>query len=219
MRMRKDRFAAGFVLVLLCLFSFVQLADAAPLYLDLSGHPDITTGFIDITYNASTGALQANGFAFTLDDDGSAPPEDIINGNSMVAATIDTTGSLIGGTVSIGGTVATLGMNSGVLLEGILSGFGFSDVIGVDTLEFLFDITAGDAANLYGGVGTTVGIIMGSTGFSGTFAQDFDNLMFSMPGTGAGYSDTCSLTPEPTSLALLLLALPAVRLRRRHRGN
>ena len=195
------------------------MVDAAPLHLEPSGCPDITAGFIDVTYNASTGALLASGFALTLDDDGSAPPEAIISGTSMVTATIDTTGSLIGGTVSIGGTVPTLAMNSGVLLQGIVSGFGFSDVIGVDTLEFLFDITAGDAADLYGGAGTTVGIIMGSTGFSGTFAQDFDNLMFSMPGTGAGYSDTCSLTPEPTSLALLLLALPAVRLRRMHRGN
>ena len=183
----------------------------------LEDYPDITSGFIDVTYDATANILSANGFALTLDDDGVGDLEniyafgsDIDPGTFLITAEIDDFGTLIGGTLTVEGTVPDLGFNSGTLLTGDLTDFGYPDA-GGNPLEFLFDVTGGDVAGLY--AGTSGGVILGATGFGGSFAADFDNLMFGMPGTGAGFGDTG--VPEPSTLSLLMLGLIATRLRRR----
>ncbi len=66
-----------------------------------------------------------------------------------------------------------LGFNTGTLLTGNLSQFGFD---GVDyPFEFYFHITGGDAAPLYGKGWIPGGIVIFDTGFPGDFTQDFSS--------------------------------------------
>lgn len=169
-------------------------AQAAPLNLTLLPAPDIFSGFIDVAYTAGTDAFTANGFAQTLDDDGIGAPEAIAGGTFDLSASINDLGLLGGGTLDIGGTVAALGFNSGTLLTGNLTAFGFP-AAGGDPLEFLFSVTGGDAAGLYGGVGSTGGVILsGGTGFTGDFTADFR-------GTGSAVADVAPI-PLPAAVWL-----------------
>ena len=166
-------------------------AQAAPLNLTLLDFPDIVSSFIDVNYNAGTDAFTASGFALELDDDGSVPAEAITNGTFNLNASIDASGSLSSGSLSIGGTVASLGFTSGTLLTGNLTAFGFPDS-GGDPLEFLFSVTGGDATGLYGSIG---GIILsGGTGFTGDFNTDFT-------GNGSAVAD---VAPVPLPAAVWL---------------
>ena len=190
-------------------------AQAAPLNLTLLDFPDIVSQFIDVTYDSLTDSFDATGFALELDDDGSVPAEAIADGTFGLAATIDAGGNLIGGgSLTIGGTVASLGYNSGTLLTGTLTAFGFPNA-GGDPLEFLLDVTGGDAAGLYGGAPAGV-ILGGGTGFGGDFSTDFDNLFNSQPGTGTAVADVAPV-PLPAALWLFgtgLLGLIGVGRRR-----
>jgi hypothetical protein len=187
---------------------FSSGAQAAPLGLTLLDTPDIASSFITVGYNAGTDAFTASGFAFLLDDDGSVPPEDIVAGTFDLSASINASGNLdlSNGTLEIGGTVASLGFTGGTLLTGDLTAFGFPD-LGGDPLEFLFTVTGGDAAGLYGGVGSIGGIILsGDTGFTGDFNNNF-------AGTGSAVADVAPPVPLPAAVWLFgagLLALVRV---------
>lgn len=172
-------------------------AQAALLNLTLADSPDIVSGFIDVSYDATTATFFASGFAFELKD-GSGVRQ--INGGLFdLGATIDNSGILSGGTLTIGGTIAALGFNSGTLLTGTLTALGFPGN-GGDPLEFLFDVTGGDAAGLYG---SSAGIILSNSGFSGSFAADFDNLLGGLAGTGYSLADTApTAMPVPAALWL-----------------
>ena len=186
---------------------FQLSVQATPLNLSLSNFPDIFSGAIDVTYTAATGSFSATGTALSFDDDGVGAAETIVAGGFALSATITNAGVLTGGTLTITGTVPTLGFNSGTLLTGTLTALGFSNT-GGDPLEFLFTVTGGDAAGLYGGTG---GIILSSTSFPATlFNQDFNNLIAGIPGTGSGVSDTAVPVPEPTSLILLAIGLASL---------
>jgi len=201
-----------------CASLLATTTQAALLNLTLADFPDIVSGFIDISYDASTdastGMFIASGFAFQLKDGSGI--ESIDSGIFNLVATIDSSGTLLaGGTLTIGGTIAGLGFTSGTLLTGDLTAFGFPDG-GGDPLEFLFDVTGGDAAGLYG---STAGIILGFSGFGGDFTTDFDNLDGTMAGTGYGVADTAPIaTPVPAALWLFgsgLLCLAGMTRRRR----
>ena len=181
-----------------------SLAQAAPLNLTLNDVPDIVAQFIDGTYNSASDAFVASGFALEIDDDGSVPAEPIASGTFDLTATIDNAGNLVGGTIAIGGTVASLGFNSGTLLTGTLTAFGFPNV-GSDPFEFLFDVTGGDAAALYGGGSVPAGVILSGTGFGGDFNSDFDNLSTG-PGTGIAVANVGSV-PIPAALWLFVSGL------------
>ena len=208
--------AAGVLLL------FGSIGQAAPLNLTLLDTPDIVSDFIDVTYDAAGDSFVATGFARELDDDGSVPPENIVNGTFNLAATIDAAGNLVSGSLTIGGTVASLGFNSGTLLTGTLTDFGFPNV-GSDPFEFLLDVTGGDAAGLYGSV--PAGVILSGTGFSepglsGDFNGDFDNLALiddvPTPGTGRAVANVAPV-PLPAAVWLFgtgLLALVGVGRRR-----
>ena len=181
-----------------CAFLFVVVSSsvkAAPLNLTLNSFPDIVSSSIDVTYDAGTGSFTASGFASQLDDDGSIPAESITGGTSDLSATIDSAGILSGGTLTIGGTVASLGFTSGTLLTGNLTAFGFPSA-GGDPLEFLFDVTGGDAAALYGGGSIPGGIILSDSGFGGSFDIDWSN-------TGSGVADVApAAVPLPAAVWL-----------------
>ena len=153
--------------------------------------PDIFSSFTDVSYNAGTDILNASGFAISLDDDGVGLSEPIAGGTFDLTAMIDASGTLSGGTISILGTVG--GAVSGTLLTGTLTDIGFNDA-GGDPLEFLFSVTGGDLAGLYGGTG---GIILTGTGFT-SWVTSFQNAPFS------GMSDTFAVSPVPVPAAVWL---------------
>ncbi len=187
---------------------------ATPLGITLFDFPDIMSAFIDVTYDAAGDSLIASGTALELDDDGVGPPLAISGGSFDLSASIDDTGTLVGGTLSIGGTVAALGFSSGTLLTGDLLAFGFPDA-GGDPLEFLFNPTGGDAAGLFSGL--PGGVILTGSSFGGSFTENFDNLIGGHPGTGSGVANTAPV-PEPSALALLLAGGGLMRLWRRAGG-
>jgi len=159
------------LLVAALIMGLSSLSHAAPLNLTLNDSPDIVSSFITVDYNSATDVLTASGFANQLDDDGIGTPLNIAGGTFDLAASVLDDGTLAGGSLAIGGTVAGLGFNSGTLLTGSLTDIGFN-IAGGDPLEFLFDVTGGDAAGLYGSLG---GIILNSAGFGGSWAISFSS--------------------------------------------
>lgn len=190
-------------------------AHASLLNLTLDSSPDVTSGFIDVTYDAGTGSLAADGFALSYDDGSSSAA--ITGGLFSIAATIDAMGNASAGSLSIDGTVGGFGSS---LLEGSLVGFGFQDG-GGDLFEFTFAVTGGDLSAQYGGIGTIFGVILTANGiaFDGDWTQSFDNTG-GFPGFGTGVADIAPLMstiPLPPGVAMGGLGLAAVAWKRRRR--
>jgi len=189
-----------FITPALLLIFTVGVARAIPLNLTLADSPQIATFSIDVDYKKNKDSFTADGIPLDFDDDGIGAPESISNGTYNITATIDEFGNASGGSLAIGGTIASLGFTSGTLITGDLTAFGFPDA-GGDPLEFMFDITGGDAAGLFG---PNVGIILNNSGFNGTFASNFKN-------SGNGKNNMGPLAaPEPGSLLLMLTGLGAL---------
>jgi hypothetical protein len=169
-------------------------AYAAPLDLTLNEIPDIFSSFITVSYDATNDIFSASGFALEFDDDGVGSAYAIAGGAFQIAATVDQSGVLSpGGTLLLSGTVAGLGFNSGTLLAGTITAFGFRPG-GGDPLEFLVDVTGGDAAPMF--LDGRAGIILGETGFGGSFAVDFGNTALT-EGGGLGAADVAPLRDPP----------------------
>jgi hypothetical protein len=185
-----------------CVFMFSTTVQAVPLGLDPFDTPDIFSGYINVNYDSATDNFTASGYALEFDDDGVGAPHQIASGSFELTATINASGVLqTGGTLAIVGTVADLGFNSGTLLTGNLTAFGFPDA-GGDPLEFYLDITGGDAAGLYGFAPT--GVILTSSGFGGRFDENFSNTAYT------GLANTIAQTPEPSTILLLITGLGVV---------
>ena len=198
------------IISMLLLFGFTAGAQATLLGITLEDTPDIVSAFIDINYDAGTQSLTADGFALQIDTGGGVFP--IAGGLFDLDAVIDNAGNLIGGSFSIFGSIAGLGFNSGTLLTGNLTAFGFPDA-GGSPFEFLFNTTGGDAAGLYGSAG---GILLSETGFGGDWASDFNNLISGIPGTGLGVADVAPvMMPLPATLWLVFAGFVAFRAARR----
>ena len=183
-------------------------AQGAPLNLTLLDTPDILSSFITVNYIAGAQSLTAQGFAIQLD----APPvQSITDGTFDLVASIDNGGNLLGGTLDIGGTIAGLSTTS-TLLTGTLTDFGFPDA-GGDPLEFLFNVTGGDAATLYGGIGAVGGVIL--SGFSlpaSLFTEDW---------TSGAFQAVADVAPVPLPAAFwmfgsALIGLAGFVRRKRH---
>ncbi len=168
-------------------------AQAAPLNLVLADSPDIFSSGINVDYTVSSGVLTATGTASTFEDDGVGPAIGVDTGSFDLFASIDNSGVLSAGTLSIGGTIATLGYVSGTLLTGTLTNLGYPTSGSGGPLEFLFNVTGGDLASAYGASG---GIILSQSGFNGGFAVDFNNAAFS------GLADTGTVVPVPAAVWL-----------------
>ena len=164
------------------------------------GIPDIFSSSITTGY--ASGVFTANGIAMTIDDDGIGPSinfDAIVANSFSLTAMIDGSGSLSSGSISITGSITSLSATSGTLLTGTLTDIGFPDA-GGNPLEFLFDVTGGDLASLYGGLG---GVILSGSGLpisSTPWANDFSN-------NGRGLSDTFSVVPVPAAVWLFGSAL------------
>ena len=179
-----------------CLFAILTIgsAQAAPLGLTLADFPDITSAFIEVTYDAAEEKFEEYGFAFSLTT-GPGSSETIVGGTIDVTATIDNFGVLQSGTLTIEGAIPTLSIFSvTTLLAGDLTAFGFDGPN--DPFEFLFTVTGGALQNIFTPV---AGQILTGTGFGGNFDDDF---------SGIGSNDTALTgTPEPSTILHFITGL------------
>lgn len=193
-------------------------AQAFPSLNLIPGVPDIESAFIDVDYfgNNTTGTLTANGFAQVLTPPGS-PVGNIAGGSFDINSTINFNAMTASGSLDIGGTIASQGFNSGTLLTGTLSSSPGNQTFGAgpgDPLEFLFSVTGGDAAGLYGGVGSTAGVILSQSGYTGSFASSFSSAPFGGLADTFGQQQTVD---APGSFVLLLMSGALVACGRRRK--
>jgi len=217
---RRAVVAAAVSAVALAQLLFVTAVAQAAMDLVLADTPDIFAGFIQVRYDDPVPeTLEATGYALQLKDnagtvhniqqDASNP---FVPGSFTLTAGINHSGKLMpGGTLAIGGYIPALGYNSGSILTGSLTALGSGAA--QDALEFLFKVTGGDAADLYGGVNAIRGLILHTTAFPGDFSGPFLN--------NNATSDLGNVVPEPATMVIWpLLGIAGITLewRRRRRS-
>ena len=181
-------------------------AGATPLNLILQPEPDINWAFGSVNYSAGTDTLTVTAIAGAVNnmDAFNVVNQPISGGTLSLTANVDGGGNLLGGSFTVGGTIAAFGFNSGTLLTGNLTALGFPNG-SPGALEFLFSATGGDAQALYG---TNGAMVIGITnGFPGNWNSDF-SASFSAPGDIA-------VIPEPGTFALLGLGVAGLAWQRR----
>lgn len=186
---------------------FTAAVHAFPALNLVPGTPDIESAFINVAYNGNntTGTLTASGFANVLTPPGS-PAGNISGGLFDITSTINFNAQTASGSLSIGGTIASQGFNSGTLLTGTFAHTAATPAFGADAgdpLEFLFEVTGGDAAGLYGGVGASAGVILSQSGYTGSFAGNFSSAPFG--GLADTFGQRVAGVPLPGTLWLMLL--------------
>jgi hypothetical protein len=210
----------SYLVIIAVLFLLVGNAYADLTSLTLQPSPDIASFGIDVAYNASSHTFAANGIATCI---GIGSPDDpiVFNENSLtmgtflISATVDNAGVASSGSLTIGGEVLGYG-STGPLLTGNNLSFFNSFFTGtqnpssdVSIYEFLFDVSGGEMAGLFGGSGAKVGVILSWVSTAGDVAQNqftanFDNLNGHTFGEGWGtaMSDVAQPIPEPATLLL-----------------
>jgi PEP-CTERM motif len=192
------------------------------LELNLQPAPDIAVFNIDFTYNASSHALSANGMAtcISIGDPENDPivfdESSLQMGTFLLSATVDNAGAASSGSFTLGGKVLGYGSTGPLLTANNLSYFNsfFTDTQNpssdVADFEFLFNVTGGEMADMFGGPGAKVGIILTWVSAAGDAAQNqftanFDNLHGHTFGEGWGtaMADVGQPIPEPATMALL----------------
>jgi hypothetical protein len=187
-------------------------ASASAATLPLTGGPsDVASGFVAVSYNASTQVFTASGFTQSLSGFGG----NLGNRQFQLTASINNAGQINpAGSFSltvrgdVGGTNQLLYSSTSLApTPSFLTG-------ATDRFEFVFVQQAGSLAPAGSEVGT---ILVGNFGsFPGgvpVFTQSFTN---APGGFGAGNADTFTIVPSPAGIASLLggLALAARRRRR-----
>lgn len=181
--------------VALLVLTASSASQAGPLGVNITGTPDITAQFITSTYNATTGAFAANGWAMTLD----TGTKTTITTNFLLQATINSaTGLASVGTLVIGGAGAPL------LKSVNLIGFAFDAVRG-GAMEFLFGAPTGSyiVNGPFSATEPVDVLLMAGTGFTGNFAT----FVSSTSGTADVREDPVVGNPEPSALLLMLVGV------------
>jgi hypothetical protein len=143
------------------------------------GTPNIESTLLTVDYigDNTGGQLFATGPSDVLTLSGNTDFI-IVGGTININAYIEFNSQIASGTLTIGGTIPGLGLTSGTLLTGTFSSTVASQAFGAgsgDPLEFLFTVTGGDAATLYGGIGATVGVTLSQSGYAGSFDANFSS--------------------------------------------
>lgn len=217
--MRGLRLLAFKVAVVAALATMVPAGAKAALDL-VKGSPDIVSNGLSYVYDVSQELLTISGSlsaGWELEAEGMTYP--IIDGVFTATANITSAGNLgpnvPPGTIEILGAIPTLPPSLGgpipnqvVLLQGTLVEFGAmgSSGTGDDILEFVWKSLSGQLAPIYGKAAGTIGT---STGYPGTFANDWNSPVFPGPLT-----DTFAI-PAPTTALLFGTVLAALALPRR----
>ncbi len=151
-----------------------DVANAVPLDLNLQPSPEIFLFNDRVFYQSPTDYFIAKGTPLILTDANLGVNYTIqaYLYDYSLEAFIDSSGVLSSGTILINGTIPDLGFNSGTLLTGDLTEVGFGNS-GLDPLEFKFVVTSGDASSLYGGIGSTGGIVFSHLISPSTFETSF----------------------------------------------
>ena len=219
----------SFCLVIIALLTLLGgNAQAGLTSLILEPTPDVASFFIDVAYNASSHTLAASGMATCI---GIGSPDDpivfdedsLLNGTFLISATVDNAGIASSGSLTMGGKVLGYGEAGPLLTANNLSFFNsfFTDTQNpnsdVAMFEFLFDVSGGEMADMFGGSGAKVGVILSWVSTAGDVAQNqftanFDNLQGHTFGDGWGtaMADTAPI-PEPITVLLLGLGAAIVR--------
>jgi hypothetical protein len=201
----------------------IDVSPARGSTIDLSDiqNPDIAALSLTTKYTpsaGSTGTFTINGWptSFTVAT-GDGPHAISVTGTYSLTAQINkATGQFLSGSFMIGGTIPTMpGINSGTLLTGTLTNFGFGNG-GGDFFQFLANITGGDLAHYYPGK-LGIQVDANNSGFTGSFMTSFASA------DSDTSSDNASLTvvPEPSTATVLcggLACLTIAARRRRARG-
>ena len=168
-----------------------------------------------LQFNAGSGAFDASGLPLSVRFTG-------LDGTHAVSGIaglsinlqIDGDGNASSGTglhdFALWGEVSD-GINSytGTLLTGSLLDFGFLDTgTFVDVFDFLFDVTGGSMASLFGTANIGVVMIAERSSFTGDFTQNFASTRI---------KGTIGRVPEPATLWLAGLALGTIGVLRRRR--
>lgn len=217
---RHSRLPAIGLIALLASSCLVVRPARASMDLILADTPDIFSSFIDLSYDDPVDdLLQADGYAYQLKDNAGvtrniqSADNPFAPGSFTLRATIDASGQLqSGGTVDFGGVVPDLGYTSGSILTGNVTALGYGQAS--EPLEFLFEVTGGDAAELFGGVSAVAGLILHTRAFPGDFSGPFYN--------DDGTSNAGHVVPEPATTViwpLLGTAAAAFTWRRRRRSR
>jgi len=201
----------GVVILVLC---GCGLASATPLNLTFAALPDLFTNQITGIYNVGTSALTIEGLSVSLQTTAAIPSCastacSISNsaplgfgGNFLINASVNSSGNLIAGTdnLTVTGNIATLGDGT-PLLTANLDQFGYTTGAQAGVYDFVFTITGGSVASVYGGTGQLLDVIVsdgGANGLPGVFTSSFTT-------TTLGAADIkAPATPEPASMLLLL---------------
>jgi hypothetical protein len=194
--------------------------------------PDLTGSYMDVSYDAGSSAFLASGWttAYNISDGhGGATDVGVSQVDSYIlSATINNSGVLTGGTLTINGAVGDGDTSVTLLTADLITGsaglaFGYGDG-GNNIFQFRFDVSGGTLADDFGGTGTAGGVILDAR-----FASNPGNQLFTgsfnnnggTPGNGSGDIDSFSV-PEPTTTACFLLGLGALvciqRLNQRRRS-
>lgn len=173
--------------------------------------PNLFSAPLTIQYTASSGlfTVSASTSAYHTQGGDSLPVTDASSwgvGTFDLSANIATNGNLLSGTVTIEGAVYDQSYDEpplisyGTLLQGNLTAFGYQ-TNGVDQFDFLFNVTGGELADVYGSVG---GIYLNTeekTSFAGNFLTDFST------SGSQGDADTKMVIPEPEPQLLVVLSV------------
>ena len=180
------------------------------------GTPDIVAQELAVIYmgNNDSGTLTADNFGgfagFSVIEPPGTPMGDISDFFFHLDAAVDFNDSTATGNLTLSGDVAGLGLN-GVLLVGTLNSTLANPTFGTpggESLEFLFEVTGGLAAGLFG---DTAGVILSNSGYMGSFDEAFGE-----PENAA--ADTFGVVPAPGTLLLLAGGLMLFA-RRRTQGS
>jgi hypothetical protein len=211
------------VIALSASLALAAAASATPLGLTKAPLPatpaDAYSDFINVSYNATTHAFSASGFAEAIDVTNSPPPDDydifsdaqLDPGGFTINASITNAGGLTSGTFQISGFAVPNGAfppipnSTAILLSGNLTQLGYAS--GSSIFEFVGSVTGGDAASKFG---SQVGIILDAkTALSASlFNASYQNTVSAQ---NSSHSDTFTV-PEPTTCCLGLMAAGCIGL-------
>ena len=194
------------VIAALLLLAQAQIGSAAPIFSTLAGPQGVASFGVAVSYTAATDELKAESSGMHLITLDGVTQDLVTNPGFDLTASINASGILAGGALTISGTVASLGYASGTILTGDVVAVGFPDG-GGDPLQFLVNVTGGDAYNM-GDYPSEAGIILTFAAFPGDFSSDWAN----NPDLGNGLTSTI---PEPTTAVLLGLGLAVLARRAR----
>jgi len=193
-RVKVKALKRGLMAALLVL-AMSSASQAGPLGVTITPTPDIIAQFISSTYNATTGAFMANGWAMTLDNG----TKQTITTSFALSASINNNGSFNSGSLTIGSPSAPILSSTNLL------GFAYDNKV----MEFLFGTIGGSyVPSIYNPLEPLDVMLTPGTLFPGSFATSWT----ATSGTAEVREDP---SPEPAAALLMLVAGVALFMYRR----